>query len=92
MEGSEEFRISLLSVSVVGEKTFPENGFLRFLKGPNSKYQIPSSSAITRTLSQAADTGTVLGSWVSWAAKDPSRCSEVPVGRRVWVPVQTRGL
>lgn len=45
MKGSEEFKVIFLSVSMVGEKIFPENRFLRFLKCPNSNYQIPSSSS-----------------------------------------------
>ena len=45
MKGSEEFKVIFLSVSMVGEKIFPENRFLRFLKCPHSNYQIPSSSS-----------------------------------------------
>lgn len=45
MKGSEEFKVIFLSISMVGEKIFPENRFLRFLKCPNSNYQIPSSSS-----------------------------------------------
>lgn len=50
MKGSEEFKVIFLSISMVGEKIFPENRFLRFLKCPNSNYQIPSSSSESYTV------------------------------------------
>lgn len=59
VEGSEEFKVIFLSVSMAEEKTFPENRFLRFLKGPDFKYQILFSS-VSCILSQAADTGASL--------------------------------
>lgn len=98
VKGSEEFKVIFLSVSMVGEKIFPENRFLRFLKFPNFNYQIlsPSSSEsytvpyVIENVPQAADIGVALESWVScpypWAARVSSRYSECPLGRKVWVP------